>query len=50
MNGNVSMSITGNTMDKQKIMANNFKYYSDISDIGGSILGTIPEKVRRSRY
>ena len=31
--------------DKQKMVANNYKYYSDISDISGGMLGTIPEKV-----
>ena len=45
-NNGTNLSATGTLLlDRQKIMANNFKYYSDISDISSGILGTIHEKV-----
>ena len=42
----INSSATGTLLsDKHKLGANNYKYYSDLSEISGGILGTIPEKV-----
>ena len=43
----INSSATGTLLsDKHKLGTNNYKYYSDLSEISGGILGTIPEKVR----
>ena len=45
-NNGHNSSTTGTLMsEKQKLSSNQYKYYSDISDISNGILGTIPEKV-----
>ena len=42
----INSSATGTLLsDKHKLGTNNYKYYSDLSEISGGILGTIPEKV-----
>ena len=43
----INSSTTGTLLsDKHKLGGNNYKYYSDLSEISGGILGTIPEKVK----